>query len=85
MDYQFILGRFQNRNQKFEDLQKSIIESDREIPENEISDIVKKGIPLFTIEEMINFSKYLNDSQDEKDSEESVIKILEDWIKKTDI
>ena len=85
MDYQFILGRFQDRNQKFEDLQKSIIESDREIPENEISDIVKKGIPLFTIEEMVNFSKYLNDSQEEKDSEESVIKILEDWIKKTDI
>ena len=85
MDYQFILGRFQERNQKFEDLQKSIIESDREIPEDEISDIVKKGIPLFTIDEIINFSKYLNDSQEEKDSEESVIKILEDWITKNDI
>lgn len=85
MDYQFILGRFQERNQKFEDLQKSIIESDREIPEEEISDIVKKGIPLFTIDEIINFSKYLNDSHEEKDSEESVIKILEDWITKNDI
>lgn len=85
MNYQFILGRFQERNQKFEDLQKSIIESDREIPEDEISDIVKKGIPLFTIDEIINFSKYLNDSQEEKDSEESVIKILEDWITKNDI
>lgn len=85
MDYQFILERFQNRNQKFEDLQKSIIESDREIPEDEISDIVKKGIPLFTIEEIINFSKYLNDSDEEKDSEESVIKLLDEWITKNNI
>jgi len=82
--YGFLVERINERNEKFEEAQKVIL-SEKEISEEEISEIFKSRVSFFTIEEMINFSKYVSDSQDDKDSEESIFKLLEEWIKKTDI
>jgi hypothetical protein len=82
--YGFLVERINERNEKFEEAQKVIL-SEKEISEEGISEIFKSRVSFFTIEEMINFSKYVSDSQDDKDSEESIFKLLEEWIKKTDI
>lgn len=82
--YGFLVERINERNEKFEEAQKVIL-SENEISEEEISEIFKSRVSFFTIDEMINFSKYVSDSQDDKDSEESIFKLLEEWIKKTDI
>jgi predicted XRE-type DNA-binding protein len=82
--YGFLVERINERNEKFEEAQKVIL-SENEISEEEISEIFKSSVSFFTIDEMINFSKYVSDSQDDKDSEESIFKLLEEWIKKTDI
>jgi len=83
--HQFLLDKVRERNEKFNQLQESIIESDKEINETEALGIIKSKIPTFTIDEMVNFSKYVNDSDKNKESEESLIELLKEWLSKNDI
>jgi hypothetical protein len=83
--YSFLSERVKQRNEKFEEIQKQLLDSDKEISKEEFSEIFKSNISFFTVDEMINFSKYVSDSTEDKDSPESIMILLEEWVKKNDI